>query len=286
MPCFIQFMHNGRESVPDSRTCRSWNRGDHRRKFLKCDGIRLDGNWRKLHGDILFWAEWEPESLVIKELKTPLKEGPRYIYRPFYIIPKSYKGRQNTDPFVYGREFRYSLCQQPSHPSLRNLERGSVILFGSRIDRKFALDTLFVVSDYVDYDPRNCKAVLQQVDETYKIVTMNPILEGKKVVCRRTCTQEINVTTCRSYRGATFDNKINGMFSFFPCQAYTEDSVGFARPTIRMSTISDNLTQGIKITKCDSLGDVSDYWREAVRQVTKTCALGIFAEMPPEFTHM
>jgi len=52
---------------------------------------------------------------------------------------------QNTDPFVFGGEFRYSWCLQPSRRSLRDLDMGSVILFGSRVNWKFVLDTVFVL---------------------------------------------------------------------------------------------------------------------------------------------
>jgi len=285
MQCFVQFMHNGREAIPDGKTSIDWNKGTHQRKFLKCDGIRLDENWSELHEDIMFWGEWEPESLVIKRLKPPLKEGPRYIYSPFYVRPKSYEGLQNTDPFVFGSEFRYSLCQQPSHPSLRNLERGSVILFGSCLGKKFALDTVFVASgDYVDYSPRNYDALFRHVDETYRIVTMNPILAQMGNANGKACAGKTTLETLRSHRGATFDKPVDDMFSFFPCQAYTEDALGFARPTIRMPPISDKLIRGVKITQCNSLDDASDCWEEVVRQVLKTCSLGIFAEMPPEIS--
>ena len=285
-------MHPGPEADPNGETRISWNTGDHRRKFLKSGGTRLDENREPLRGDIVFWGEWEPESKVVKRLETKLKGGPfpRYIYKPYYVNPKSdenykNKGLQNTDPFVFGGPFRYSLCQQPHYPSLRNLEKGSVILFGSRIDGRFALDTVFVVSDDVEYNPQNCDALLQQDDETYKIVTVKPILAQMGDANNKTCVGKRNPETLRSYWSATYDKRerFGGMFSFFPCQAYAEDSLGFTRPTIRMrGLISDKKSQGIKNTECSSLGEIHDYWNKVVEQVTRKCSLGIFAKMPTE----
>jgi len=113
LPSFVQFMHPGQEAIPDQETSISWNKGDHRRRFLKCSGIHLDKNWKQHYGEIMFWGEWEPESELVKRLEKPLKEGPCYIYRPSYVIPKSYKALQNTDPFVFGSVFRYSVFNNP-----------------------------------------------------------------------------------------------------------------------------------------------------------------------------
>jgi len=276
----IQFIHNGREPKPDSETGISWNRGDHRRKFLKCNGTYLGQNERKIQGPMVFWGEWEPESRVVRRIEKPIENGPHYVYEPYYVHPSSYKELQNTDPFVFGNPFRYSYCQQPSRPSLRNLEKGSLILFGSPVKGRFALDTVFVVSDSISWSQDNVEALLQEAHETYRIVTVNPILEGKGSGFWKACARRIDSATYRFYCGATFNNPINEMFSFFPCQAYTEDSSGFARPTIQMSTITDTLPRGIKITKCKDVDEASSYWKEVVKQVTRTCSLGIFAEMP------
>jgi hypothetical protein len=279
-------MHPGLEANPDSDTTISWNTGEHRRKFLKYGGDYLDENRKQHHGDIMFWGEWEPESKVVKKLEAPLqedKETPHYIYEPYYVpkFDKECRNLQNTDPYVFGNVFRYSLCQQPSHPSLRNLEEGSVILFGSSLDHKFALDTVFVVSGDVDYGPDDCNVLLQHVDETYKEVTIKPIMAGIKNPSGKSCAGKITNQKLRSYCGATFRNKINGMFSFFPCQVFTEDAAGFARPTIKMpSVISDRMTQGIKKTECGGLNSIRNYWEEVVKQVLETCSLGIFAETP------
>jgi uncharacterized protein YciU (UPF0263 family) len=53
---------------------------------------------------------------------------------------------QNTDPFIFGDTFFYTICKKAQ---LKNLKPGDVILFGSEFGKrgfeKFYLDTLFVV---------------------------------------------------------------------------------------------------------------------------------------------
>ena len=59
----------------------------------------------------MFWGEWEPPSEVVEEIDRPLENGPRYICRPYWIRPRSFRGLQNTDPFVFDG-FYCSICKQ------------------------------------------------------------------------------------------------------------------------------------------------------------------------------
>jgi len=276
----IQFMHNGQEHKPDNFIEKKWNKGDHGRKFLKTSGIYIDEKKKETRGEIAFWGEWEPESRVVRRIEKPVENGPHYVYEPYFIRPTSYKGLQNTDPFVFGDAFRYSFCLQPRYSSLRNLEKGSVILFGSRIQHKFALDTMFVVSDSISYSRQNYRGVMEETKEIYKIVTLNPILDWIGSSCRRACSQKANSVTYKLYTGANFNSRIHGMFSFFPCQIYTQNSIGFARPTIQISAISDNMSRGIKKTEFADPNTIKNCWNEVVAQVGEKCFLGIFAELP------
>jgi hypothetical protein len=82
-------------------------------------------------------------------------DGPHHIFSPYYQRPASYHRLQNTDPFVFGERFLFTICQQHTATGptqLRFLERGSVILFGSSVGRRFVLDTVFVVSRWIDHD--------------------------------------------------------------------------------------------------------------------------------------
>jgi len=154
---FVQFLHPGKEHSPDAGSFKRWNRLEHqhKRKFLTSIGTYLaDGRVEK--GKILFWGEWEPESRVIREIADPKPFFPRFFHEPFYVLPRSYDGLQNTDPFVFGERFLYAVCLQRPFPQLRLLSRGSVILFGScQGGSAFVLDTVFVVDHWLDYSKAN-----------------------------------------------------------------------------------------------------------------------------------
>ena len=206
---------------------------------------------------------------------------PRYIYCPFYTVPHSYKGLQNTDPFVFDK-FLYGNCQQNKNTGptqLRYLERGSVILFGSFVAGAFVLDTVFVVRYWIDHASHNYKSVLDgRVPHGYMEVTLNPLyLSGRS---KKSCT--LHETSYRLYIGATHDNPWEGMYSFFPCLPFEEGRRGFARPIIRDSRfISNNLCRGKRINPQVDLTQIHGLWQFVVNQVLKQgLYLGVYAQMP------
>lgn len=280
--CFVQFIHPGGEHQPDESQFKAWNRGGHKRKFLFSRG-RCGRHGEMLDSDLVFWGEWEPESEVMAQIAQPLARGPRWIYRPFYVVPQTYKGLQNTDPFVFGT-FLYGICQQHTSvgpTQLRNLRRGSVILFGSCVGDVFVLDTVFVVRDWIDHDRSSWKSLLSDhVPQGYKDVALNPLYcsgRGDEEACPS--------NTSRSYRlyfGATEAEPIDGMFSFFPCMPFVNGTSGFVRPTIRDSRfITDNLKQGKRLNRQADLASVREFWRSVVEQVlAQDLWLGINAKMP------
>ena len=275
--CFVQFLHPGGEHQPDAGRVKEWNRNDHRRKFLKSRGRYLAGNDPQ-DGEIVFWGEWEPESRVISEVTEPLCDGPRWVYEPCYVPPVSYRGLQNTDPFVFGERFHYTACMQHNQGKpgqLRHLTLGSVILFGSCLHKScFVVDTVFVVSDHTDHSKRDYRDRLRdRVSETYYAVTLEPWYEN---------ILELDKSH-RQYVGATFEASVEGMFSFVPCLPYDEHPRGFARPIIRIpDVISDTKLQGFKKNERASTSDVKCLWDEVVRQVTNQgLVLGIGAALPP-----
>ena len=77
------------------------------------------------------------------------------------------------------------------------------------------LDTVLVVKDSVDYQPSDMlKGLAKGLPEAFLAVT------GRLLAHRG-----------RLYRGATFDDPVDGMFSFFPAVPAGGDS-GFRRPVI------------------------------------------------------
>jgi hypothetical protein len=281
--CFVQFMHPGGEHEPDAGLSKEWNTGEHKRKFLKQTGRYLvDG--RVEQGEMLFWGEWEPESQA-QRIDNPTPQGPRYIHKPYYVVPESYHGLQNTDPFVFGEPFHYTGCQQRTRrgaTQLRYLSRGTVILFGSYLDHAFLVDTVFVVDDCIDHSLANYRTVLAgAISEGYEKVTIFPWY-AESSTASKSCVPADRQETWRLYFGASYDSPLHGMFSVFPCLPYKANSEGFARPRINMpGMITNNLYQGKKSTEQRSLDDMKMLWDQVTEQVKgQGLALGVHAEMP------
>ena len=282
--CFVQFIHPGGEHYPDNARFKSWNTESHERKFMKNKGKYLSEG-SICEGDIMFWGEWEPESKVIKFINGPVIDRPNYIYEPYYETPPSYEGLQNTDPFVFGKQFHYTGCRQNTKKGstqLRNLDVGSVVLFGSCIRKKhFVLDALFVVSHWIDHNKYNYKDVLKnEISDVYTDVVIKPWYQASALGCG---PKKIGVEeSYRLYYGATYHNKISGMFSFFPCLPFHKELKGFARPEIAIpNIITNNLSQGKRLNPQANLDQVKKLWTEVTKQVVDHgLKLGIYAELP------
>lgn len=93
-----------------------------------------------------------PQSQLLRRLRQPDELAhPACLWLPYYVIPDDdCEGLHNTDPFIFGDQFLYSNCKQPSSLRLRSLDRGSVIAFGSRKAGRWLLDTVLVVACFVD----------------------------------------------------------------------------------------------------------------------------------------
>lgn len=275
---FVQFIHPGHEHAPDAGDIKSWNRGPHRRKFLLADGTYLLGSER-CEGRVAFWGEWEPPSRVVARYPAD-GDLPRFVHEPILERPDSFRGLQNTDPYVFGDRFLYTGCQQHTNrgateTQLRRLSRGSVILFGSCRDlTRFVVDTVFVVADSVDHSFRDHKEVLHGVvADHYWAVTLGPwYADGGDAM------------SFRLYLGATPQDPVEGMFSFVPCvPAESTEDPRFPRPELRLlGSITPHLRQGKKMTKLASLHDVAGVWAQVVEQVERhDLALGTRIEPAP-----
>ena len=65
MPDVFQFIHPGGEHGQDGGGQKRWNRGDHKRKFLRVRGEYVDTTGGPpINDELVFWGEWEPESEV------------------------------------------------------------------------------------------------------------------------------------------------------------------------------------------------------------------------------
>ncbi len=273
--CFVQFTHPGGEHRPDKgKNFKSWNQGKHQRKFLMTDGDFVSENKLVQKTPLLFWGEWEADSEIICILEKPTGDYPQYIQRPIYNNFQPFP-RQNTDPYVYGEQFHYCCCKQwrAGKPTqLAKLARGSIILFGSTINQNtpqayFALDTVFVVDKYIEYNEENFVSKLHsKVSENYFEITIKSaysntiekqILDSKK-------------PEVRCYFGANFNNKVSGMYSFVPCKEFKNDIVGFERVKITSSDfdlISNNLNAAPKLNVTTNIEMNIERWDRLKRIV-------------------
>ena len=158
---------------------------------------------------------------------------------------------------------------------MRQLGRGSVIVFGSMKKPRWVMDTVLVIRDYVDYTAENYEAILKsEVPQSLWNATM------------ATYQNTDFGSTQRLYRGATYDEPIDGMFSFFPCLP-AETGVPFARPHIELPEeyFNPNLSQEAKgcAVGASSLAKstVRELWSCIARQIaSQGLALGVMAKSP------
>ena len=282
--CFVQFIHPGLEHEPDSTAGRSWNTEMHRRKFLRQPGRSLAAlDAKPVAASLVFWGEYEPPTRLVKAFSNSVPDGPRFLFAP---APVEFHPHDpplmNTDPFVFGDRFFYSICKQNNKhgpTAMQRLARGSVILFGSGKGRsRFVADTVFVVADYVDWNLANYRETLKDaVPPEYFHSTLEPIAYEMKV-------RDLSPSqTFRLYIGATVEKPFAGMFSFFPCLPAKEGAAqGFARPVLRRAgIITDNLTQGQRLNPQPDVAAVQALWKDVARQVLdQGLLLGVHADLP------
>lgn len=291
----VQFTHPGGQYVLTQNEKKSgikeWNISNHRRKFLIAEGQYVTGGTLSVPQELLFWGEWEPDSEIVAtySVSDPVI-CPIHLHSPFLRLDKKGKviksnsklattpiacctGKlsptcskvcnqfENTDPFVFGDSFYYSLCKQDTFVSMRNLDVGSIILFGSTISAKrggpyFVLDTVFVVGDKQAYTVNNYKKDLAGFIPNHyaEIMGFNALATKVQLTC---------------YKGATFNDPINGMYSFVPCEPAEVPRSGFSRvmlkekdfssigiPVLKQNKknpkfISDNLNSSPNFTESD-----------------------------------
>ena len=279
--CFVQFVHPGGEHRSDAGSFKDWIALDapHARKFMQLPGRWVEHDGSTHSGELFAWGEWEAQSELLRPLGGSRADGcPQHLWRAYYTVPVDgrYDGLRNTDPFIFGSRFLYSNCQQPSRPGLRSLGRGSVIAFGSYKTRQWVLDTVVVVAGSVPYTASQADRELEdpapdvEVPEAFLDVTAAPLAsEGWD-------------GALRLYWGATPDDPVDDMYSFFPASP-ADDGPGFARPAIELNSqyFTKTLSRNHKRTGA-SLETLNDLWQSLVEQVHYAdLVLGVHAVPPP-----
>ena len=303
--CFVQFPHPGREHSPArgahaigwNERVRDGKENRHKRKFMRLRGAWADEDGiRKGSGDLWAWGEWEAESDLVRKLDVPEDDSrgpyPRYLWDPYYMIRKDgYGGLHNTDPLIFGDRFLYSNCGQAadSRRGLKCLGRGSVIAFGSgrKIggEWKWMLDTVLVVNDSIPYDPLDPRRALEgRVPEAFLDVTGGPLADNPE---KGPGGCGPGKTELRLYLGATPEDPVEGMFSFFPAKPAGGGS-GFPRPLVEelpaehFTPANTRAPKGAARESDLDTDTLRRLWRSLAAQVRKEgLVLGTRAEPPP-----
>lgn len=275
--CFVQFTHPGGEHKPDKgKNFKSWNKGKHQRKFLLTDGDYVFENKLVKKAQLIFWGEWEPDSEIVSVLDKPKGVYPKFIQRPIFNNNQPFP-RQNTDPYIYGEQFHYCCCKQwrAGKPTqLAKLAQGSIILFGSTINQNtpqayFALDTVFVVDKFIEYNEENFVSKLQgKVSENYFEITIKSAYSG--TIEKQVIDNEKPQVRC--YFGASFNNKIHGMYSFVPCKEFKNNTIGFERVKITnddFDFITNNLNAAPKMNTTLSINENILRWEKLKKIINK-----------------
>jgi len=145
--------------------------------------------------------------------------------------------------------------QLPAEPERKAAEvaGGSVVLFGSKVQGRFSLDTVLVVARSSTYVP------IHGVDggDAIDALVIDPLAASEKD----------SGSTFRLYEGATAAEPVDGMFSFVPCTPYDGQRRGFARPQLDLGDLlNHNLTQNVRCTLATA-GEAIEVWQRVVHQV-------------------
>jgi hypothetical protein len=292
MARLIQFVHPGGEPyLPPGSVEKPWNQSDvHERCFLQAHGPSMaDLGQPREEGEPMFWGQWEPPATVIQRFPGNAPQHPAMVLRPYSVLcPNTGTPMSPTDPFVFGETFLYSHCLQgPAHEFLRDLEAGDVILFGSRVDRAFVLDTVFVVAYPTDDGrpssvPFNLYGGDQQpalapwvangaIPPEFVEATLRPwelfANTGGTALCRPSQGSPSD-HMCRLYWGATPEHPVHSMFSYAPASLMSVHPTGFARPRLQLPFIRPRFPRGARVADpLWTLSEVYRAWRQVVEAV-------------------
>lgn len=293
MPKIIQFLHPNQEALPtniDDKTIKWNNFQTHRRKFLLSNGEYINQNGELKADDLTFWGEWEPQSEIIKIINQRI-HLPNYLNIP-YLDPSVPERTHTTDPYVFGKNYKYFICRQHSNRHiLKNLEPNSIILFGSCINFKFCLDTLFVVSENRKrYSSENIEEIFpfdkrgqfyySCIDPIFGNSLCNPEVEEEDN-CRANNREEFVCYDSTNYYEV---KEVEDIYSFVPCKLYDKENIKnsvFTQPAIDLDFIQPQQTMGINSKEC-TITEIKDYWNDITSQIQKKDLLkGTAFKTPP-----
>ncbi len=252
---------------------REWSNDNvHFRKFIQNYGHYVNGlkDLKPTQNDLYFWGEWEGNSLFNPFPRTDFRILPNGLHKLFHST--KIRGLQNTDPYIYGDNFKYCVCKQTGR--LTNLILNDLILFGTVVPslNKFYIDTVFIIKDH------NSSVNVQATggvtfSQVYKKETLEQLNEYLKV--------PTYANNNKVYQSKTWwDDK--EYFSFVPCKL-DYNSVGFERLFIELSNqtfqLSKNPTGKSFLSNCPLSSQ--DLWKEIVRiSIEQGFVLGVKFDEP------
>lgn len=249
----------------DGVIIREWNCENHCRKLLRQKGCYIENitDIEAKKAELLFWGEWEGCSIYHPE---------NGIHEPFYSDNK-YRG-VNTDPYVFGDAFKYCFCSQTG--VMKNLDKGSLILFGTTVKEAFLLDTVFVVSGWED-----AEKVKENKAANYSTVYKKSVLQRLEDIYDDKSQRQ---TGHRLYKGRQWqDDKT--YFSYFPCKL--GDAEGGGKVSIPLESEGSELKfstnrQGHLFNTFEGT-DPAEVWEIVTEMVIEQgFYLGVSAEEPEE----
>jgi hypothetical protein len=211
------------------------------------------------------------------------------VHEPYLVEPPRKGSPQNTDPFVFGGPFLYTVCRQyrGERPTvLQSLAPGSLILFGSKggtskDDPTFVLDTVFVVNqgDPVWHHSRTRPEDLTvRVPAEYWTVTLDRLYGGN---CGPSQSPKYKY---RLYEGVQYSPSAK-IFSFFPAVDLDKHPEGFARPEIVLDKDLVNPWSWRNFHRKEKTrAEIQEIWENVRSQVLKSADLGVQADMPRSVT--
>ncbi len=259
----VQFPHFNPEQKVKRDGWTRWNVGEHRRKFMHVSGRSIGADGSELVGDHVFWGEWEGPS---RSVHTWGKQGelPRNTVIPMYLgRPEKVAGLQNTDPYVFGDCFKYTLCKQRKKNGdvmlLASLAPGSMILFGSNLGGRFVLDTVFITKEEpIRHSCHTWQEACSELSPTYKAMTLEPMYFDQGSAHG----EDYSLYSARMRSGGILE-----VFSFVPCMFVNGEPARFARPSISIpGVVSKNLTTSFNATQMN-IDDIKHCWNLVVKQV-------------------
>ena len=261
-----------------------WHKGQHARKFLKNNGNYIDKSGNLIENkNITFWSEWEAQSKIIEEYNIERAENelPKYLQIPFWdTIERSI----NTDPFIFGDNYYWAFCRQGNQPKLTKLSSGDLVLFGSKINDKFVIDTVFVIREGINYSWNTYHLGTSGLTNIIKKCPEYDEITLKAGSCSSSSSDYYY--NYRLYVSVNYSerNNYDEIFSFFPTKEYNNNN-GFKRPEIDLSNyfsyddIKINPQSARQLIVEDNV--IKEIWQEIKKQTEEQgLNLGIFTEIP------